>query len=127
MTRFTVGELEVMQVLWAHGKLKPAEIQERFPREIKNPALRSVLAILVEKGHISRKQVGKAFFYQAKAKRESVFKAKVRELADQFCDGSMRSLLFNLAESEKLSDEDVEHLKKLAKSNQSKPKKRGVK
>ena len=116
MSRFTSGELEVMQVLWEHGELKPAEIQNVFPRKIKNPALRSVLAILVEKGHISRKQVGKAFFYKARTRRESVFKSKVRELADQFCDGSMRSLLFNLVDSEKLSAEDIKELEKLAKS-----------
>ena len=122
MSRFTSGELEVMQVLWEHGELKPAEIQDVFPRKIKNPALRSVLAILVEKGHISRKQVGKAYFYKARTRRESAFKMKARELADQFCDGSMRSLLFNLVDSEKLSAEDVKALEKLAKS-----KKRGEK
>jgi len=122
MSRFTSGELEVMQVLWSHGELKPAEIQSLFPRDIKNPALRSVLAVLVEKGHVSRKQVGKAFYYKAKTKRSSAFKSKVRELADQFCEGSMKSLLFNLCESEKFSEKDIEHLKKLAKS---KSKKRG--
>ena len=122
MSRFTSGELEVMQVLWQHGELKPVEIQNVFPRKIKNPALRSVLAILVEKGHITRKQVGKAYFYKARTRRASVFKSKVRELADQFCDGSMRSLLFNLVDSEKLSTEDIKELEKLAKS-----KKRGKK
>ena len=116
MSIFTSGELEVMQVLWEHGELKPAEMQEVFPREIKNPALRSVLAILLEKKHVSRRQVGKAYFYKPRTRRESVFKSKLRELADQFCDGSMRSLLFNLIDSEKLSDEDVKELEKLAKS-----------
>ena len=43
MKPFTSGELEVMQVLWQHGSLKPAEIQARFPRPIQNAALRSVL------------------------------------------------------------------------------------
>ena len=50
MARFTEGELEVMQVLWEHGALKPGEIQERFPRGIRNAALRSVLLVLLEKG-----------------------------------------------------------------------------
>lgn len=122
MSQFTPGELEVMQVLWEHGELKPAEIQERFPREIKNPALRSVLAILLDKGHISRRQVGKAYFYKSRTRRESVFKSKLRELADQFCDGSMRSLLFNLVDTEKLTADDIKELEKLAKS-----KKRGKK
>ncbi len=55
MPRFTKGELEIMRILWQHGELKPAEIQERFPWKIKNPSLRSYLTILVEKGHVLRR------------------------------------------------------------------------
>ena len=50
MSRFTPGELKVMRLLWEHGELKPAELQERFPEPIKNPALRSYLTTLLEKG-----------------------------------------------------------------------------
>jgi predicted transcriptional regulator len=115
MSQLTQGELEVMQILWEHGELKPSEIQDVFPREIKNPALRSVLGILLDKGHVSRRQVGKAFLYKAKTKRESAFRSMLGHLADQFCEGSTRSLLFNLVESEKLSDDDIAELKRVAK------------
>lgn len=123
--QLTSGELEVMQILWEHGELKPGEIQDVFPREIKNPAIRSVLAILVDKGHVSRRQVGKAFFYNAKTQRISALHSMLRELADQFCDGSTRSLLFNLVKDEKLSDDDIAELERLAKDNSSKTTKRG--
>ncbi len=119
MPQFTAGELEVMQILWEHGTLKPAEIQAVFPREIKNPALRSVLAILVEKDHVTRRQVGKAFVYKAKTRRNRVFRSMIADLADQFCDGSTRTLLFNLVQSEKLSDDDIAELKRLAKDTSS--------
>lgn len=125
MPQLTSGELEVMQILWEHGELKPAEIQDVFPREIKNPALRSVLAILVDKGHVARRQVGKAFFYQAKTHRSGALRSMLRELADQFCQGSTRNLLFNLVKAEKLSDEDIAELERLAKDHSSKTKKRG--
>ncbi|TWU40563.1 BlaI/MecI/CopY family transcriptional regulator [Novipirellula artificiosorum] len=117
MSQFTAGELEVMQILWEHGELKPAEIQAVFPREIKNPALRSVLVILVDKGHVSRRQVGKAFFYKARTHRNRAFRSMLRELADQFCEGSTRTLLFNLVQSEKLSDDDIAELERLAKDS----------
>lgn len=45
-----------MRVLWEHGEPKPAEIQEQFPREIKNSAVHSYLAILVDKGHFKRRR-----------------------------------------------------------------------
>ncbi len=125
MPQLTSGELEVMQILWEHGELKPAKIQDAFPREIKNPALRSVLTILVDKGHVSRRQVGKAFLYQAKTQRSGALSSMLRDLADQFCDGSTRTLLFNLVKEEKLSEDDIAELKRLAKDNSSKTKKRG--
>lgn len=119
MPQFTSGEMEVMQILWEHGELKPAEIQDVFPREIKNPALRSVLSILVDKGHLTRRQVGKAFVYQARTQRTGALSLMLRELANQFCEGSMRNLLFNLVEAEKLSDDDLAELKRLAHDNSS--------
>ena len=64
MPRFTPGELKVMRLLWEHGEMKPADLQGRFPEPIKNPALRSYLTTLVEKGHVTRRRVGKAYHYK---------------------------------------------------------------
>lgn len=114
MAQFTPGELEVMRILWEHGELKPAEIQRRFSRRIKNPALRSYLSILLEKGHVTRRLRGKAYYYRAKTPRRSVFRSKVRELADAFCGGSTAALLMNLIKSEKLSEDELIELKRLA-------------
>ena len=113
MARFTEGELEVMQVLWEHGELKPGEVQERFPRDIRNAAVRSVLLVLLEKGHVARRKVGKAYFYKAKTPRGRSLKAMTRRLADTFCGGSSAALIMNLLESEELSDEDIQELHRL--------------
>ena len=74
MPRFTQGELEIMRILWERGELKPAEIHAHFPRKITNASLRSYLAILLEKGHVVRRRVGKAYYYRAKTRRESTFR-----------------------------------------------------
>ena len=123
--RLTSAELEVMQVLWEHGELKPAEIIQRFPRAIKNPALRSILGILVEKEHVVRRKAGKAFFYKAKTRQQSVFRAMLRELTETFCQGSSEALLMNLIQSQKLSDDELLELKRLAESSVSSRKKKG--
>ena len=75
MSRFTPGELAVMRILWEHGELKPSEIQQHFPEPIKNPALRSYLGILVDKGHVSRRKAGK----------EAPFRWKRNGLRHSFC------------------------------------------
>ena len=127
-TRLTSADLEVMQILWARGESKPAEILADFPREIKNPALRSILAILIEKGHVVRRKEGKAYFYKARTRRQSVFRSMVREVTDVFCQGSTEALLMNLISSQKLSEKELLALKKLAdQSNSKKDSKKGSK
>ena len=103
-----------MQILWEHGELKPAEVVEFFPREIKNSALRSILGILVDKGHVARRKAGKAYFYKARTRQQSVFRSMMREVTDVFCQGSSEALLMNLIKSEKLSEEDLVALKRMA-------------
>jgi BlaI family transcriptional regulator, penicillinase repressor len=117
----TTGELEVIRILWEHGELKPADIQRRFPRTIKNAALRSYLSILLEKGHVTRRQVGKAYFYKAKTKRESAFFRTLKEIINGYCEGSPQALLMALIKSERLSEAELLRLKRLAEEDESTP------
>jgi predicted transcriptional regulator len=113
MPRFTPGELNVMRLLWAHGEMKPSQIQALYPEPIKNPALRSYLQILLEKGHVTRRKVGKAFCYQAITPRQSAFRSTLQELIDSYCDGSVQALLMTLIRSEKLSEDELAELRRL--------------
>jgi predicted transcriptional regulator len=121
MPRFTPGELAVMRILWEHGELKPAEIQKEFPRQIKNPALRSYLAILVEKGHVTRRRRGRAFYYRAKTRRESTFRTMLRDLVDSCCEGSTEALLCRLIQMEKLSESELIELRRVADGDAAEP------
>jgi predicted transcriptional regulator len=121
MPRFTPGELKVMRLLWGHGELKPAEVQERFSEPIKNPALRSYLTTLVEKGHITRRRVGKAYYYKAATRSRSAFRTMLGELVEAYCGGSVSALVMNLIKSEKLSEADLLELKRLADEERGSP------
>ena len=120
MARLTEGEMEVMQVLWEHGSLKPTEIQELFPRPISNMALRSVLRILMEKGHVTRKKDGRAYHYQAKTAREQAMKKTMRRMADVFAGGSPFALIAQLVKSEKLSEEHIQELQRIVSETSEK-------
>ena len=121
MPPFTAGELNVMRLLWEHGELKPGELQSRYPEPIKNSALRSYLTILLEKGHVSRRKEGKAFFYKAVTRRESAFRTTLREFVNAYCGGSTQALLLNLISAEKLSQRELVALKRLADEATSTP------
>jgi len=116
MSRFTPGELEVMEVLWQESPLKPAEIEARLPRPIGNAALRSVLRILVEKGHLKRQKQGKAYYYRPAKPARASFRQMARKLADVFCNGSTFDLVAQLIKTEKLSPEDIRKLQDIARA-----------
>ncbi len=114
MKQLTEGELEVMQVLWEHGEQKPSEIQERFPRSISNMALRSVLQVLTEKGHTTRRRIGKAYYYRSRTPRDRAMKKMTQRMAQVFAEGSSFALIAKLIETEKFSEEDIRELQKIA-------------
>jgi predicted transcriptional regulator len=112
----TPGELEVMKILWENEPLKPADIMARMPRAVSNAALRSMLCVLMEKGHVRRKMVGKAYYYRPTRKYTSAFREMTRRLADAFCGGSSFALIRQLVETEKLTEEQLEELRRIADS-----------
>ncbi len=121
MPRFTPGELKVMRLLWEHGEMKPADVQARFPEPIKNPALRSYLTTLLRKGHVSRRWVGKAYLSKATTRPRSSFRSMLGELVDAHFGGSIQALVMNLIRPEKLSEEDLIVLKRLADQGDTAP------
>ena len=121
MPRFTPGELKVMQLLWEHGELKPSELQDRFPEQIKNPALRSYLTTLLEKGHLTRRLVGKAYYYKAVTRSRLAFRTMLGDLVDSYCGGSIQALVMNIIKSERLSKAELLKLKKLADESDPTP------
>jgi predicted transcriptional regulator len=118
MVQFTPGESHIMRLLWQHGEMKPSELQRLHTEPIKNPALRSYLSILVQKGHVSRRKVGKAYFYKAVTPRQSAFRSTLRSLVNLYCNGSTESLLMNLIRTEKLSEAELLKLKQMADEEQ---------
>jgi predicted transcriptional regulator len=109
-----LGELKVMKLLWEHGELKPGDLQERFPEPIKNPALRSYLTTLLEKGHVVRRRVGRAYYYKAVTRSRSAFRTMLSELVETYCGGSVQALVMNIIKAEKLSEDELLKLKRLA-------------
>jgi len=115
MASLDPNELEILQVLWEHGAMKPAEIQARLSRPVKNSALRWQLGLMVESKQLARRKVGKAFYYEARVPRLSAFQKLTRRLAEIFTGGSAAALIGQLIESqEDLSEEDVRALRRIA-------------
>lgn len=114
MSDLNRNELEVLRVLWDRGELKPGEIQEHFSWEIDNGTLRSILRILIDKGHVARHKLGKAYLYKARKTQKGLLSKMARQMAQVFSEGSTAGLIAQLIESENLSQKEIEQLRKIA-------------
>jgi BlaI family penicillinase repressor len=112
LTRF---EMEMMDALWELGSGSVREIQEQLPPK-KRPAYTTVQTIirrLEEKGAVRRvKKIGNAFIFEPLITRQSAHHRLINELLDLF-GGSARPLMAHLAESGKLSLEDIREMESL--------------
>jgi BlaI family transcriptional regulator, penicillinase repressor len=112
LTRF---EMEMMDALWQLGSGSVREIQEQLPLK-KRPAYTTVQTIirrLEEKGAVRRvKKIGNAFIFEPVITRQSAHHRLINELLELF-GGSARPLMAHLAETGKLSLEDIREMESL--------------
>ncbi len=118
------NELETLRILWQNGELKPAEIQSRFSWPVENATLRSVLVNLVEKGHVTRKLRGKAFFYNARVKKTALLQNMLHTMARIFAGGSKQELVAQLVRTGDIKPEDLELIRRTIAEGMSEKTKR---
>ena len=114
MISLNKNELEALRILWERGELKPADIQAHFSWAIENATLRSVLVNLVEKGYITRKLQGKAFYYAACVPKATLLETTMQALARVFAGGSTRELIAQLVETSDIKPADLKLISQTA-------------
>lgn len=114
MPRFTDRELDVMAVLWDRGDASVAEVQERLPDALAYTTVLTVLRTLEEKGHVGhRSGEGRAYRYFALVEREAAGSTALDGLLDRVFGGSPELLLTRLVEDRRLTDEELEGMRRL--------------
>jgi BlaI family penicillinase repressor len=108
-------EREIMNLLFANQRMSVLEICQKLQESPTPMAVRRMLAILQEKGHIKREKVGREFIYLPKQSRVKAGLNALKQVLETFFEGSMTTALATHLEkpNAKLSDEDVLKLKEL--------------
>lgn len=113
--KLTKFELEIMEALWKLGRASVREIQEILP-EHKRAAYTTVQTIihrLEVKGAVRQvRKIGNAHIYEPVVSRDAAHRKLINELLEVF-GGSAQPLMAHLAESGKLSLEDVRELEEM--------------
>ena len=124
----SAGELELMKILWRRGSGTVRDVQREL-RKKKKLAFNTVMTFLVRmynKGYVSRKKMGGLYVYSPKVNMAKILKEVASRIINKVFDGSLDPLVTYIAESRKLSPEQIQQLKKLTTdSGKRKDRKRG--
>src|SRR6478672_871759 len=77
-----------MDVLFARGKASAAEVQLALPDPPSYSAVRALLRILEEKGHVKHRAEGNRYVYLPSASRERASQSALRRVVSTFFGGS---------------------------------------
>jgi predicted transcriptional regulator len=113
--RFTRFELEVMRELWGLGRASIKELQDSLPepKRVAYTTVQTIVYRLEKKGAVRRAgKAGNAHVFEPLVKRQAAHRRLVEELLNLF-GGSARPLMAHLAESGKLSLDDLREAEEL--------------
>lgn len=110
-------ERQIMDVLHSQESATAAEIRAALPDAPGYSAVRALLRILEEKGHVKHKQDGPRYVYVPCVSREHASRSALKRLVATFFQGSVTQAMAALLETAdtKLSDAELDKLRKIIK------------
>jgi predicted transcriptional regulator len=105
-------ERQIMDVLYRLGRATAAEIHQKLPDPPGYSAVRAMLRVLEEKGHIRHEEKDLRYVFLPVITREKARRSAVRHLVDTFFDGSPQQAVATLLDmpGARLSDEEFDRL-----------------
>jgi predicted transcriptional regulator len=108
-------ERQIMDVLYRLGSATAAEVQDNIPEAPSYSAVRALLRILVDKGHIRHSYDGPRYVYAPVVSRPVAQKSALRQLVKTFFDGSTSNAVAALLDmsGKDLTDAELDRLAKI--------------
>ena len=105
-------ERQIMEIVYELGKASAADVRERMPDPPSYSAVRAMLRILEDKGHIQHEQDGPRYVFLPTVPREQASENALRRLLRTFFDGSPEGAMAALLdlEGDHLDDEALRRI-----------------
>ena len=113
-THLSRRERQIMDVLHGRRRASAAEVQAALPDAPGYSAVRALLRILEEKGHIKHRREGACYVYLPRASRESARRSALKRVVATFFQGSVMQAVAALLEAgdARLSEAELRELKR---------------
>ena len=108
-------ERQIIDILYTQGRGTAAEVQAALPDPPSYSAVRAMLRILEEKGHVRHEQDGPRYVYLPTLARDNAKRSAMRHMLRTFFDGSAEQAISALLDdsSTKMSDVELDRLAKM--------------
>ena len=108
-------ERQILDILYQRGQATAAEVQSALPEPPSYSAVRALLRILEEKGHVRHDQDGPRYVYLPTVPRDNAQRSAMRHLLQTFFDGSAEQAISALLDdsSAKLSGAELDRLARM--------------
>lgn len=119
-TTLTAVELEFMQIIWSHPDITSEGIRGILAgegRDISDGAVRRMLAILMEKGYLTRYRKGKEYLYAPKIRKEQAVSHFFSDLRTRLFGGSDMLMLASLLDTLDIPGEELDDIRRLVREH----------
>ncbi len=105
-------ERQIMDAIYAASAATAAELVETLPGNPSNSTVRTLLRILVEKGHLRQKHDGQRYIYRPKRSRPKAAQSALQRVVRTFFDGSVEQTVEGLLQSPdiELGEDELDRL-----------------
>ena len=111
-------ERQILDILYQRGQATAADVQNGLPEPPSYSAVRALLRILEEKGHVRHQQDGPRYVYVPTVARDNAKRSALRHVLQTFFDGSAEQAISALLDesSSNLSSAELDRLARLIDS-----------
>jgi BlaI family penicillinase repressor len=108
-------ERQIMDILYQRGKASAAEVREAMADAPSYSAVRAMLRILEEKGHLKHQEEGLKYVYAPTVGRDKAKRSAVKHLLDTFFNGSPEQIMAALLDvsSTRLTHEELDRMSEM--------------
>ncbi len=114
-------ERQIMDIIYERGAATAAQVMDNMPDPPSYSAVRALLRVLEEKGHLTHKQEGNKYVFLPTLARETARQDALEHLLKTFFDNSTEKVVAALLDisEDQLSAEDYERLSELIENARS--------
>ena len=114
-------ERQIMDAVYAAGAVTASDVVAALPDRLSNSTVRTLLRILVEKGHLKQKLDGQRYVYRPKRSRPQAAQGALKRVVQTFFGGSVEQAVEGLLHTPdiELSEEQFKRIHQMIENTRT--------